>query len=103
MERLRDLFVLEFLNTINEGLCDRHLTQCPGATDNVQLQSECSHVIELAEEIRRDFLEVGKATLCRDQDEHCPEWVPSGSCESNAGAHSDDLVNLQVVGFLSVR
>ena len=88
---MRDLLVLEFVNTINEGLCERHSNRCPAASSNIQFQQECGHVVALAESIRQELLSAGQSappdssSLCRNKDRRCHSWAAAGNCESNAG------------------
>lgn len=98
-QRLADLTVLEFANTLNEALCERHRVRCADAAGAVPaaVVAECRKTYALAEEIRVAYLELGEASqgpeaaLCRDGDERCPDWTRSGDCDSNAGAPPNAL------------
>ena len=98
-QRLADLMVLEFANTLNEALCERHRRYCADADGALApaLAAECRTTFAIAEEIRAALLELGavpqgsEASLCRDLEERCPDWALAGDCDANAGAAAHRL------------
>jgi hypothetical protein len=114
-ERLRDLIMLETINTINEAFCDVHRRHCPIGPDvpgAEQMLRECARAAALSDEVRRDLIRIGDVpggmpgALCVNAagDETCKRWAASGDCDSNAGVyvHSAMAINTHHKVFAGV-
>jgi hypothetical protein len=110
-QRLADLNVLEFVNTINEALCELHSKNCVDKSGlvNAEVVKECKVTFARAEEVRRAYLELGDMpqgsdeSLCKDRDTQCGLWAESGDCDSNAGemCFRQTCLGDQIDGILS--
>jgi hypothetical protein len=93
-ERLGHLLVLEFVNTLNEGFCRRHLARCPGVRSDPLFMAECVYAERNGEDIRKEVLRVGTPgperpdSLCEDERSECGKWKAEGKCYSWDGATS---------------
>ncbi|GMH43508.1 hypothetical protein BSKO_11430 [Bryopsis sp. KO-2023] len=79
-ERYGMLLNIEFMNTVNAALCERHRKKCP---DSVELQEECGKVDGIAEALRLEYLAYD-GNICKDEvTKECPGWKARGECEAN--------------------
>jgi hypothetical protein len=89
---LRDLLMLEMMNTLNAAFCAYYTKTCPEAAAHELLRSSCQHVAHLGESIRVALREAGRGkpgepgAMCRDMDARCKRRAARGECTSNPGA-----------------
>ncbi|CAD7695974.1 unnamed protein product [Ostreobium quekettii] len=75
------LLVVEFVNTINEGLCERHKKVCPASE---QLKEECGTVEEIQKALAAEFAVLDAPdSVCVDalEIEKCLMYLRDGLCE----------------------
>lgn len=87
---LGQLLVLEFANTLNEGLCRGHLQRCPGVREDSQFKAECGYAETNGEAIRVALRKLGAIrpegptdtnAICHDNDSKCSQWEGEGNCD----------------------
>eukprot|EP00798_Chlamydomonas_sp_ICE-L_P028050 gene28050-31152_t len=76
----KDLLSIETVATINAGLCDFHLSNCPPSQ---QLYEWCNETWDRYIEVVAEIKKVELDMECSDTHDDCVVWAQGGQCKSN--------------------